>query len=291
MKRSMTFTGLRVTDVHDVTPHMRRITFDGDGLAALPHVAPDQQVKLFFARDGGVPEVPAPEQDGDVARWYRRYMSIPEPVRPWMRTYSIRRHLPELGQVEIDFAMHGEDDSAGPATQWAVRARPGDVIAMLGPSPSQFRAPIEGAWKLLVGDETALPAIGALLEAMEPGERALVLAEVAGPQEEQKLQSAAEFEVRWLHRGATPPGRAALLPEAVRAAELPPGPVFAWVAGEASAVRAVRRHLVEERGLAKSAVAFCGYWRLHLTQDDAPTPEETAEKAEEMAEAGIVPIR
>jgi NADPH-dependent ferric siderophore reductase len=81
---------LHVVDTAEVTPHMRRITFGGDGLTGFTPVAPDQQLKLFFARDGGVPEVPEPEPDGDVMRWYQRYLAVPEPVRPWMRTYTVR---------------------------------------------------------------------------------------------------------------------------------------------------------------------------------------------------------
>jgi NADPH-dependent ferric siderophore reductase len=86
--------------------------------------------------------------------------------------------------------------------------------------------------------------------------------------------------VHWLHRGTRPPGGSTQLLDVVRTAELPDGPAYAWVAGEASAVRAVRRHLVGERAVARRAVAFAGYWRLQLSQDDAPTAEEVAEQDE-----------
>jgi NADPH-dependent ferric siderophore reductase len=225
----MSYAELHLACTEAVTPRMRRITFGGDGLAAFRSVAPDQHVKLFFARDGGVPMMPEPPADGDDMRWYQRYQAIPEPQRPWMRNYTVRR-------------------------------------------------------KLMVGDETALSSIGALLESQAPGERVVVYAEVSGAEEEQRWETEAEVDVHWVHRGDIPPGQSTLLSNAVRVAEFPPGPVFAWVAGDASAVRSVRRHLLVERGVDKRAVAFTGYWRLHLTQDDDPTPEDAADETEAIVE-------
>jgi NADPH-dependent ferric siderophore reductase len=284
MGRALSYIELRVLDAQPVTPLMRRVTLTGDGVETFPSIAPDQQVKLFFAQDGGVPVVPDPpaEMDG-VASWYQRYLAMPDAVRPWLRTYSIRRHRPDQREVEIDFVLHGDGGADGPGARWAETAGPGDVIGMYGPSVSHLRPPRQHGWKLFVGDETALPAIGAWLESLQPGERAVVLAEVADAAEEQRWQSAADVDVRWLHRDGTPPGRSTALLEAVRATELDDD-VFAWVAGEAATVRAIRRHLVNERGIDKRDVAFAGYWRLDLTHDDDPTPEEASEQAEEVAE-------
>ncbi|KPH96804.1 Siderophore-interacting protein [Actinobacteria bacterium OK074] len=279
---------LHVVSVEQITPAMRRVTFGGAALAGFAPVAPDQQAKFFFARPGGTAEVPRPPADGDVNRWYQSYLAIPEAVRPWMRSYTVRRHLPERRQIEVDFVLHGDsrsDSHGGPAARWAAAARPGDVVGFLGPAVSHFRTPAPGARKLLAGDETALPAIGALVEALAPGERALVYAEVADAAEEQRWETAGEAEVHWLHRDGVEPGRSTLLLDAVRTARIPAdGPVFAWVAGESSAVRALRRHLVTERALDKRAVAFTGYWRLDLTQDDAPTNEDVADREEVLAE-------
>ncbi|MET9254540.1 siderophore-interacting protein [Streptomyces sp. NPDC003717] len=278
MNRPMLSTALHVVGATRVTPRMRRITFAGPGLAGFASVAPDQQVKLFFARDGGVPAVPDPGPDGDVARWYRAYLAVPEPERPWMRSYTVRRHLPETGRLEIDFVLHDHEGGAGPATRWAARARPGDTVWMYGPAASRRPAPPpETGWKLLAGDASALPAIGALVESLAAGERALVCAEVADAGEEQKWESAGDVEVRWAHTGG--PG----LLDTVRSAGLPAdAPGYAWLAGEASLVRALRRHLVDERGLDRRTVAFTGYWRRHLTQDDALTEEDEADRTEAM---------
>ncbi|MFG3254801.1 siderophore-interacting protein [Streptomyces sp. NPDC048172] len=280
----MSLALLHVVAAEDVTPHMRRITFGGEDLARFASVAPDQQVKLFFARDGGVPRVPEAPEDGDVGRWHARYLAIPEPERPWMRTYSIRRHLADRRRIEVDFALHGEGGGEGPASRWAYAAREGDAVGLLGPARSHYKTPPEGAWKLFVGDETALPAMAATVEALEPGERALVCAEVEDAREEQRWETRGEVEYRWVHRNGGPRGQREPLVTAVRAAPLPEGPVFAWVAGEAGAVRAVRRHLVDERGLDKRAVAFSGYWRRDLTQDDGPTADEAVERQEIMTD-------
>ncbi|OZM77518.1 siderophore-interacting protein [Pseudonocardia sp. MH-G8] len=279
---------LEVRRTERVTPQMARVTLHGD-LSGYTPLAPDQQVKLFFPRPGhDVTEVPAPPAGGDGMAvrmsWYQAYLAVPEERRPWMRTYSVRRHRPERNEIDVDFVLHDHGDTTGPASRWAAQAGEGDVIALVGPAASHFRTPGPHDWTLLAGDETALPAIGALLEAMPAGQRAEVFVEVADAGEEQPLPTAAQARVRWLHRGDVPAGRSDALVEAVRAADLPAGAVYAWLAGEASAVRALRRHLVGERGVDKRQIAFAGYWRLHMTQDAGPTPEEESEAAEVMAE-------
>ncbi|MEJ3654415.1 siderophore-interacting protein [Actinomycetes bacterium KLBMP 9759] len=275
----MSYSEVYVVSTELVTPHMRRITLGGAGLADFSPIAPDQQVKLFFSRDGGRPEVPLPPPDGDKMRWYQSFMAVPEERRPWMRTYSVRRHLADRQQLEIDFVMHGENGGDGPASSWAATARAGAMIGLLGPAISHYRTAEPGAAKLFVGDETALPAMAAWVESLPAGERAVVFAEVLDAKEEQLWEPLADVTVNWVHRGGRPHGPD-LLVEAVRSAELPPAPLFAWLAGEASTVRALRRHLVDERGLEKRAIAFSGYWRADMTQDEPPTAAELEDHAD-----------
>jgi NADPH-dependent ferric siderophore reductase len=127
---------------------------------------------------------------------------------------------------------------------------------------------------LFAGDETAVPAITTLLSEVD---NAVVFLEVPDAAEEQTLPG----DVHWLHRDGAEHG--AKLLEAVRGAKLPDGSVAAWIAGEAGTVRALRRHLVGERGFDKGDVEFTGYWRRKLTQDDAPTSEDLADAAEKLA--------
>jgi NADPH-dependent ferric siderophore reductase len=109
--------------------------------------------------------------------------------------------------------------------------------------------------------------------------------EVSNTAEEQRFDTRGEVTVHWLHRGETPPGRSDMLVEAVRDAQFPSGSVFAWLAAESGTVRALRRHLINERGIDKRSIDFTGHWRLALTQDDAPTPEDLAEAKERLADA------
>lgn len=246
-----------VTGVRQVSPRTRRLTFGGPELADFTDVAPDQQVKLFFGRNGEPrPWVPQPTGDGDVMRWYRSFMAMPEATRPWMRAYSVREHRAAASEIDIDFLLH---EDGGPATSWAATAEPGDVVGLLGPTPSRLAEPGPYDWRLFAGDQSALPAIAASLAALPAGVKALAYIDVHDEHEVQELAGPAGVDVRWVHNG---------LLDAVRAAEFPAGSVYAWLAGEASVVKALRRHLVGERGVAKNMIAFSGYWRVDGTQEE-----------------------
>ncbi|MET7609119.1 siderophore-interacting protein [Streptomyces avermitilis] len=277
---------IQVTDITQVTARMARVTFDADQLDDSVGQTPDQQVKLCFPRPGQRLPV-LPEQGDDATSWYQAYLAIPESERPWMRSFTIRRRRPGTTTVDIDFVLHG---GTGPATSWAGSARPGDQLGMVGPS-AIYSAPVSltdsianSDWLLLAGDETALPAIGTLLEALPEGARAVAYLEVADTAERQSFETLGDVTVNWLYREGTPPGQSDVLIDAVRKAEFLPGRPFAWLAGESGSVRALRRHLVDDRGLDKRSIDFSGYWRFKLTQDDAPTTEDMAEAQERLAE-------
>jgi NADPH-dependent ferric siderophore reductase len=256
---------LEVTAVRRPTPRTVRVTFTGDGLAEL-EAWPDQQLKLLFPPPGRPVRLPAGD---DVMRWYQAYLAIPEDERPVMRSYTVRGR--DGGTIDVDFVLHSDAASDGPATSWARRAAPGDVLGRYGPDAA-YRRPVPKAdTVLLAGDETALPAIATLLSEVD---NAVVFVEVPDAAEEQPLPA----EVHWLHRDGAEHGSRLL--EAVRGAKVRDGSVAAWLAGEAGTVRALRRHLVAERGLDKHVIEFTGYWRRALTQDDAPTPEDLADAQE-----------
>ncbi|MGW7401232.1 siderophore-interacting protein [Streptomyces cyaneofuscatus] len=283
MGQAMPVSYVRVTGVERITPRTARITFTGDALPGLMEDRPDQQMKLCLPREGrSVAEGLLPEQDAEDTygmRWYEVFLAIPEARRPWLRGFTVRSYDRELNAMAVDFVLHGD---GGPASRCAAAARPGDVLGMVGPSSLYARPLPEAERMLLAGDETALPAIATVLEALPGTTSALVYAEIADAGEEVELPAAAGgVEVRWVHRD-----RGGSLVAAVRGAGAGlDGVGAAWVAGEASAVRALRRHLVGERGLPKGAVEFSGYWRRALTQDDAPTEEDLAWAAERAADA------
>jgi NADPH-dependent ferric siderophore reductase len=270
---------VQVTGVQRVTPRMARISFGGKDLAGLSGIEPDQQVKLYFPKPGqDRPWLPKP--DGDFLGWYQAFTAIAEDERPWTRSYTIRAHHPESDTVDVDFVLHHD---AGPATRWAQSAKPGDTLGMFGPSttfarPIPLQTSIAAAdWLLLVGEETALPAIGSIIESLPVRTRAVAYIEVADASDEQSFETRGDVTIHWLHRNTVPAGHSDLLVKSLHDAEFPPGSPFAWLAAESTAVRALRRHLVDDRGIPKRSVEFTGHWRLKLTQDDAPTPEDLAD--------------
>jgi NADPH-dependent ferric siderophore reductase len=275
MPESLPVSLIEVVGVDRVTPRVARVTFAGGGLADFV-TWPDQQAKLCFPKPGQrVPRLPGPDPDGDAMRWYLAYVAIPEAERPWMRSFTIRSYDQARSTIDVDVVLHGE---AGPATRFGRRAQVGDTLGMVGPQAIYTRALPPASDYLFAGDETALPAIGSLLAALPADVRAHAYVEILDPAEEQSLDSPADLTVHWVHRAAG--GR---LVDAVREMPALAGATVAWLAGEASAVRALRRYLVDERGLAKRSVEFSGYWRRDLTQDDAPTPADLAEAQERLA--------
>jgi NADPH-dependent ferric siderophore reductase len=238
-----------------LTPHMIRVVLGGDGLAGFPAGEfTDHYVKLLFPPPGAAYGVPF---DVEQIR-----AELPREMWPVTRTYTVRGWDPVSGELTIDFVHHGDEGLAGP---WAASAAPGDRIQMFGPGGAYAPSPAAD-WHLLVGDASALPAIGVALTRLPAGAPALVFVEVEGPEEEQPdLVPGAGVELVWLHRGGQAPGGAVV--DAVRAAQLPAGTGHVFVHGEAGLVRELRLHLRAERGLVPEFTSISGYWRLGRTEE------------------------
>jgi NADPH-dependent ferric siderophore reductase len=253
---------VEVVRTQQISPHLRRITFGGACLTGCVSAGHDQRIKLFLPLPGQadpiVPEGP---------EWYTEYRLMPEDIKPPMRTFTIRELRADQHEMDVDFVLHGD---LGPASTWAGRAAPGDRVAILGPNALytpicgyEYQPDADTDWTLLAGDETALPAITAILSAMPAGRRALVFLEVGSTAEMRPLPGAADVHVTWLSRDGAPATVAStLLRDAIARTELPTGRPYAWLAGESSAVTGLRRHLVRERGIDKKDVYFSGYWLL-----------------------------
>ncbi|SDY54474.1 NADPH-dependent ferric siderophore reductase, contains FAD-binding and SIP domains [Modestobacter sp. DSM 44400] len=237
---------LTVVAVTTVTPAVRRVTLTApaDVVAAagptlsllVPRVADRSPVWPQVARDG---RIVWPQGSHGVS----------------MRRYTAKRQDPPAGELDVDFVLHGD----GPAATWATAARPGDL---LGVASAASLGEATAGWVLLVGDETALPAIGRILGAAAPTTRGVALVEVAGPEEQQPLPAPAGVEVRWLHRAGAVPGTGTLLADAVAALQPPGGDdVFAWVGAESAAVREIRADLRGRWGLRRTQHHAIGYWR------------------------------
>lgn len=231
-----------------LTPHMIRVVLGGDGLTGFTADRyADHYVKLIFPPDGVDYPVPC---DLDLIR-----RELPRDQWPRMRTYTVRAWDATTGELTIDFVYHGDEGLAGP---WAAQARPGDQVLFRGPGGGYAPSPAAD-WHLLVGDESALPAIGAALERLPHGAPARVFVEIAGPAEEQQLTAAGAVEIVWVHRNGRIVGEA--LVEAVRALAFPPGAVHAFVHGEANFVRELRRMLRVDLRVPQDQLSISGYWR------------------------------
>ena len=240
---------LTVREVQHLTPKMIRVTLEGDDLAGFVSMGFDDHVKVFFPPPGSTELVlPTMGPDGPIF--------AEGAPRPALRDYTPRRYDAAAGVLHLDFAIH----DAGPATTWAEHAKRGQPLGVGGPRGS-FIIPTQFDWHLLIGDETALPAIGRRLEELPRDTRALVVAEVDGPAEEQQFSSAAPFEVIWVHRDSESAGDPKFLLERLRSVKFPAGDYFAWIAAETQVARALRQYLVTERSTNKHWVKAAGYWR------------------------------
>jgi NADPH-dependent ferric siderophore reductase len=257
-------TTLEVRRTERLTPHMIRVVAGGEELSAFPDTPhTDRYVKILFPR----PEVRYPEPfDMDVIR-----AELPREHWPMTRTYTVRALDHAAGELTIDFVHHGDTGLAGP---WAAAARPGDVLRLAGPGGA-YAPDATADWHLVVGDESALPAIGAACERMPAGVPVLAVLEVGDAAEEQELNCSGRLRATWLHRDPADPGQ---LADAVRALEFPTGRVHAFIHGEAGFVRDVRRHLVNERGVPREALSVSGYWRRGVDEDGWQA-EKAAERA------------
>ena len=258
---------LNVLRVEDVTPAMRRVTLGGDQLRAFRSATGfavadfrstgfDDNLKIVL-RHPDLDEPLVPTQGDGALAWPRDPRSV-------VRTYTIRRWDPVAGEADIDFVGHG----SGPATSWAYRVQPGELLHVAGPKMS--RGYPEGVdWALVAGDETALPAIGRWVEESPAGLRAQVFVEVEERSHRQNLPVREGVSVTWLSRDGAAAGSTTLLLDAIRAAQWWEGSVFAWVAGEATSLTPIRRWLRDEKGVPKENLDVVGYWRRGDDQPDA----------------------
>lgn len=241
---------LQVVRVVDLTPRMRRITLGGPELAGFVSLGTDDHVKLFFPQNAAEQAtletlvIGAGKDNGPM---------------PAMRDYTPRRYDLDTLELDIDFVLHGD----GPAATWAEQARPGQFLHIGGPRGSMIVPDMFDSY-LLIGDETALPAIARRLEGLAANRRALVIVEVENGAEQQKLESPAQVNVIWVLREG---GRNNLL-TTVKELQMPSGNLYAWVATESKVSRQIRRVLLDEHGLDEPFVKAVGYWRLDDTTEE-----------------------
>ncbi|TRO56286.1 siderophore-interacting protein [Streptomyces sp. IB201691-2A2] len=250
---------LTVQGSEQPSPHFMTVTLGGEDVQHLEQSGFDQAGRLFFADpDDDAAKVFLPSSE----RWILQLTLQGGKQRPRVRTYSIRRFQPEALAFDIEISLHEVDtaSAAAPGTRWALAAEPGTEVAFLDEGHSYAPAP-GAAWQLLVGDESALPAILAILEQSAANLPAEVFLEVPSPEDiRSDIQAPPGSIVRWLPRtdAGRKPGALAL--DAVKQARLPEGRFYTFTAGESSLATGIRRHLVGERGVVKSDISFRVYY-------------------------------
>jgi NADPH-dependent ferric siderophore reductase len=227
---------------------MVRIVLSGEELLGFSSFGFDDHIKLFFP--------PANEGAG---------------MAPAMRDFTPRRFQAEPGELWIDFFLH----EGGPATDWAARASVGQTLQIAGPKGSSIIAPEGIDMHLLIGDETALPAISRRLEELPPTARAVVVIEVEAGAERPGLDSHPGVRIVWVGRDRVNGQTEHSIIDALRNLDLAPGRCFAWVACESRSARAIRAYLRDDRGFDKRWIKAAGYWQQGAagTHDSIPVEE------------------
>lgn len=255
---------LRVLRRRRLSPSFARVTLGGSDLERFTPLGRDQWFRLFL-----------PVAEGTLTRLpnrldtfaYLRYLAIAKTERPVLRNYTVagfRSAGAEGPELDVDFVLHGSaaEGTAGPAASWAETCEPGDAVAILDEGvlfapPADLSGPM-----VLVGDETALPALAGILSSLPVDATGTAFVEVPDAGDVRTLTAPDGVDVRWVVRAdpRAAPGYAVLTAaiEAGGAGEVPPA--YAWVAGEQSLVAAMRRHWVRV-GVDKRTISFTGYWR------------------------------
>ncbi|TFC97722.1 MULTISPECIES: siderophore-interacting protein [Cryobacterium] len=290
-----------VAQVLRLSPSFTRVTFTGPELHRFGTAGLDQRIKLVLPLpESGLAHFPADHS------WYDRWRLLPDEHRNPLRTYTVSRARPHLREVDVDFVNHGDgpgEDAVdarhtrGPAARWLAEAAVGDRVAIVGPDAEGENPRVGIEWQpgtahtlLLAGDETAAPAICAILKALPRDARGAAFIEVPCADDSLTTDAPAGVRVSWLARSGVrgarlepavrgwaegclaarqtagqPADASAVDPEGDVLWEVPEGcptdGLYAWLAGEAGVIKRLRRFLVSESGLDRRQVAFMGYWR------------------------------
>jgi NADPH-dependent ferric siderophore reductase len=241
---------VEVVDVMQLTPRMVRVDFGGVGLEGFSAGEfTDHYVKIQF-----------PPADADYAAPFdQEEIRATRPREQWprTRTYSVRSWDAERVRLTVDFVVHGDEGVAGP---WARQATPGDRLQLQGPGCA-YAPDLDAPAYLLVGDPSVIPAIAASLEHVPVGRPVDVVLQVADADDEIELTTPGDLRLTWLHDQGDD-----VLAQAVRGLELAEG-TDAFVHGEASSVRALRRYLIAERGMSRDRLSVSGYWKRSRTEE------------------------
>jgi NADPH-dependent ferric siderophore reductase len=255
-----------VVRTEQIAPHMVRVVLGGTGFDTFtPSDFADSYVKIAIVPSGvDVDALPRPLT-------LDSFQGLEPTQQPVVRTYTVRKADPAAREIWVDFVVHGEHGVAGP---WAASVQPGDPAYLMGPSGAYAPDPAAD-WHLLAGDEAAIPAISASVEALPANAIGKVFIEVAGPEDEIPFSAPDGVDVKWIYRG----GRSDLVPEdqagdfapliaAVKETNWLPGQVQVFIHGEAQTVmHNLRPYIRNERGVDAKWASISGYWRRGRTEE------------------------
>lgn len=243
-----------VVDAARISPNVVRVTIGGDQLRSWRHLGFDQWFRL------ALPSADHTRYDNLADTFglagYLKYLTLPRATRPMIRNYTVREFRPADLELDVDFVVHG----SGIAGPWAASLPLGAPVGLIDQGCGFVQR--DAAYTLLIGDESALPAVAGILRDLPRDARGHALVELADLDDRQQVDAPAGFEMHWIvRRAGEPAGRGTI--DHLRALSLPSGSVNAFAAGESKLATGVRRHLVNDRGVPKGNVTFCGYWRAH----------------------------
>ncbi|TQL47583.1 NADPH-dependent ferric siderophore reductase [Homoserinimonas aerilata] len=294
-----------VVSIRRLSPHFVRVTFTGELLDFFGTDRLDQRIKLMFPVEEGphagtLSDVGTHDEESVLrGEWYSIWRELPDEQRSPIRTYTVRAVRPELREIDVDMVVH--EVGGGPASRWVARAVPGDELLIIGPDARSLSSAVGIDWQpgtatqqLLLGDETAAPAICSILETLPEGHTARAFIEVPTSADVLEPWLAPGASVTWLPRDGQPVGvlleaalrewvagngdviRPSLAASAQEVEEIdvdtqllwdspgaaPGAKFYSWIAGESAVIKTLRRFLVTETGIDRKRVAFMGYWRL-----------------------------
>lgn len=256
-----------------VSPSFVRITLAGEHLGSVSDVLGDQRVKLIMGEPAALDHL------CECDDWFASWRALPDDVRPTVRTYTLSAVRPDAdgnGEVDIDVVVH--PGSHGPGSDLALEGELGTHVGLLAADRERagYRDsgigwhPGDARQVMLVGDETALPAIANILASLDADVTGEALIEVPLAADRRRLAAPDGVRVRWFAREL---GRFAL--DALPAIACPPlelvdseplwsegegGDWYLWAAGESGWVRRIRA-ITKGSGRPASQMSIMGYWK------------------------------
>lgn len=246
VRHELKFRICEVVERRRLTPNMIRVVIESPDLAGFKSLGFDDHIGLFFIEPEGEYATPTPGPNG---------MTFSDGKKPPHRHMTPRAFDPETNRLTIDVAEH----KTGPAIDWARTAAIGSKVGVGGPRKSML---VNGDfdWHMLIGDDTALPAIGRRIEELAGSVPVYAIIEVPTPEDVQDFSSVANAHILWVFRNGAD-GTTSDLLSSVQGFEWPHGKGYVFVAGEASVAKDIRAFLIQERGQDPSALKAASYWR------------------------------